>query len=289
MRVTVPARRSATKTMPWTFTATPRGWRNPRAQTLAGASATGKSPATLGACAADGKNIKRLRPTSLAGRGIRDSEPIGVFVARSMREQVAAAMPDDDSRTMLTARGLHARRLGHGLAPCPAWWAGRLSRETRHENAAPLSRPRGHLPRIHPVEELRPAVARSGPGMLAQHALVDVGAPARRVGEPDVSVADHRRARDERALPGYVVDVDLHDAHVGEHGAEVQGGQVGQMAVVVVRRDVDLACFRQPPDLHRLREAVPRHVDDRHVDRMALEERPVLAQGHQALARGQAG
>src|SRR6266478_10082728 len=61
-------------------------------------------------------------------------------------------------------------------------------------------RPRGHLPWIHPIEELRPPIARPRPGMLAQHALVDVGAPARRVGEPDVSIADHRRARDERPL-----------------------------------------------------------------------------------------
>src|SRR5205807_2362090 len=83
--------------------------------------------------------------------------PNGVLVARDMLEHVAAAMPDDDSTTMLTARGLHARHLGHGLALCPAWWAGRPSRETGREDAAPLSWPRGHLPRIHPVEELPPA------------------------------------------------------------------------------------------------------------------------------------
>jgi hypothetical protein len=65
--------------------------------------------------------------------------------------------------------------------------------------------------------------------------------------------------------------------------------QVGQVAVVVVRRDVDLARLGQPPDLHGLREAVPRYVDDRDVDRVPLEERTVLAQRHQALARGQAG
>src|SRR5437870_10400899 len=133
MRVTVPARRSAMKTMPWTFTATPRGWRNPGAQTLAGANAIGESPATLGACAADGNNIRRLRPTSLRGRGMRDCEATGLSVARGMLEHGAAAMPGDDSTTMPTARALLARHLGHGLAFCPSRWAGRPSRETRRE------------------------------------------------------------------------------------------------------------------------------------------------------------
>src|SRR5262245_19070868 len=116
----------------------------------------------------------------------------------------------------------------------------------------PSPRPRGHLPGVHAVEELAAAVIGTWPGVLAQHALVDVRAPSGGVGEPDRAVADHRRLRDERALPRHVVDVDLHDAHVGEHGAEMQRMEVREMAVVVVRGDVDLARLGQPPDLHRL-------------------------------------
>ena len=125
--------------------------------------------------------------------------------------------------------------------------------------------------------------------MLGQDLLVDVGAPAGSVGEPDVAVADLRRPRHERALPRHVVDVDLHDAHVGQYGAEMQRVKIGEVAVVVVGRDVDLARLGQPADLHRLREAVPRHVDDRHVHRVLFQEGPVLPHRHQALARGQAG
>src|SRR5258705_1977640 len=75
--------------------------------------------------------------------------------------------------------------------------------------------PRRHLSWVHTIEQRRALVARSWPGVLLQHALVDIRAPARRVGEPDVAVADHRRLGDERFLPRDVVDVDLHDAHVG--------------------------------------------------------------------------
>src|SRR6267378_3413624 len=100
---------------------------------------------------------------------------------------------------------------------------------------------RRHLSGVHAVEEPGTAVAGARPRVLAQHALVDVSAPAGRVREPDMTVADDRRPGDQRTLPRHVVDVDLHDPHVGEYGAEVQGVKVGEVAVIVMRSDVDLA------------------------------------------------
>src|SRR5262245_56596635 len=285
MRVTVPARRSATKTAPWAFTTTPRGWRNPRAQTVTGARAVGVLPATLGVCAADGRSAKRPRPTSLAGRGIRASEPIDLFVEQGMLATGAAPMPDV-SRATLSQTLAFRSRAGLQCVALPSAM-GRYAHRLGTSEMRGLPRTRRHLPGIHPVKELLPTGPRPRPGMLAQHALVDVRPPARRVGQPDVAVANDRLLGDERALPRHVVDVDLHDAHVREHGAEVQRVQVGQVAVVVVRGNVDLARFRQPPDLHRLREAVPGHVDDRDVDCVLLQKRPVLPETHQALTRGQ--
>src|SRR5262249_25396972 len=177
-----------------------------------------------------------------------------------------------------------ASREGYGVSILAFFTAPRYAAPKGLVNSP---RPRRHLSRIHPVQELRRAVARPRPGVLPQFALVDVGPPARRVAEPDVAIADRRLLGDEGALPGHVVDVDLHDAHVRQHGAEMQRMQVGQVAVIVVRGDVDLARLGQPPDLHGLRETVPRHVDDGHVHRVLLQKRPVLAQAHQALARGQ--
>jgi galactonate dehydratase len=49
----------------------------------------------------------------------------------------------------------------------------------------------------------------------------------------EINVAPHNH---ERALPRHVVDVDLHNADVRQHRAEVQRVQVGQVAVVIATR-----------------------------------------------------
>src|SRR5882724_8841277 len=139
-----------------------------------------------------------------------------------------------------------------------------------------------------PVEEPRGGVRWARPRVRPQHRLVDLRAPAGGGREQDVAVLDHRGPADEVGFPRHVVGVDLHDAHVRQHRAQVQRVQVGQVAVVVVRGDVDLVGLGHAADLHGLGEAVPGHVDDGHVHRVALEERPVLAGADEALARGQA-
>jgi len=117
-----------------------------------------------------------------------------------MREQGAATMPRDDSSVMLTASAI--RRSSQASRRVLPNVLGRVPRTRDAKRASFLPRPRGHLPRIHPIEELRPAVARPRPRVLAQHALVDGRRPARRVSQPDVAVADHRRARNERPFHG---------------------------------------------------------------------------------------
>src|SRR5262249_2518799 len=91
-----------------------------------------------------------------------------------------------------------ASREGYGVS-MPASLTSR--RSAAPEGLVNSPRPRRHLSRIHPVEELRRAVARPRPGVLPQHALVDVGPPARRVAEPDVAIEDRRLLGDEGALP----------------------------------------------------------------------------------------
>jgi hypothetical protein len=51
-------------------------------------------------------------------------------------------------------------------------------------------------------------------------------------------------------------------------------------------RHVDLVGVGHRGDLHRLPDPVPGDVDDRHVHRVALEERAVVAAAEEALARG---
>src|SRR6478736_6143654 len=55
--------------------------------------------------------------------------------------------------------------------------------------------------------------------------LVDVGAPARPLREYEVAVLDDGWHGDDVVLPGYVVDVDLHDFEVGRHGAHMRADQ----------------------------------------------------------------
>ena len=48
----------------------------------------------------------------------------------------------------------------------------------------------------------------------ADELLVDVGAPARPIGQYEVAVFDDRCGGDDVVLPGHIVDVDLHDFEV---------------------------------------------------------------------------
>ena len=102
-------------------------------------------------------------------------------------------------------------------------------------------------------------------------------------------VLDDRRRRHQVVLPRHVVDVDLHDAHVRQRGAEMRAHQGGQVAVEVVRRHVDLVRLGHVADLHALGEAVPGDVDDGHVHRVVLEEGAELPPREQRFATRDGG
>ena len=67
---------------------------------------------------------------------------------------------------------------------------------------------------------------------------------------------------------------------------KMRADHAAQMAVEIVRRDVDLVHVGHRRDLQRLRQTVPDHVDDRDVHRVVLEERLEVAPPAQRLARG---
>src|SRR5260221_9478417 len=117
--------------------------------------------------------------------------------------------------------------------------------------------------------------------MGAQSRLVDIGAPARPGRQHQLAVLDDRRDGDEVVLPRHVVDVDLHDAEIRHRGAEMCAHQGREMAVEIMRRDIDLVSVGHRRDLDRLGETVPRHVDDGDVDRAGLEERAKAAAAEQ--------
>jgi hypothetical protein len=89
---------------------------------------------------------------------------------------------------------------------------------------------------------------------------------------------------DQVVLPRHVVDVDLHDAHVGDGGAEVERVERGEVAVVVVGGDVQLVGLGELGDLPRLREAVPGDVHHDHVHRPGVEVGAVAAEAVEVLA-----
>ena len=120
--------------------------------------------------------------------------------------------------------------------------------------------------------------------MPLHHILVDVGAPAGLRGHDQVAVLYARRRGDQIVLPGHVIDVDLHDAEVRNHCAEVGAHQRGQVAVEVVRRAIDLVGLGHGRDLHRLEDAVPGQVDNADVHGIILEEIFELATAEKAFA-----
>src|SRR5581483_8129334 len=120
--------------------------------------------------------------------------------------------------------------------------------------------------------------------MSLHRVLVNVGAPAWLGWNDQVTVLNARRLGDEIVLPGHVIDVDLHDAEVRYRCAEVGAHQRGHVAIEVVRSAVDLVGLGHRRDLHRLEDAVPRHVDNADVHGVILEEIFELATAEKAFA-----
>ena len=97
------------------------------------------------------------------------------------------------------------------------------------------------------------------------------------------------RGRDghEVVVPGHRVGIDLHDPEVRHDGAEVGAHHGREVAVEVVRRDVDLVGVGHGGDLQRLRRRRSTGVSMIATSiALLLEERPVVAPAEQALARG---
>jgi hypothetical protein len=91
----------------------------------------------------------------------------------------------------------------------------------------------------------------------AQHVFVHLDTPSRPAGNAELAGRDFRERGHELVTPGDVVDVVLEDARVRDRRAPLGGDEGREMAVVVVRRTVDLERLGEVGDLLRLMEAVP--------------------------------
>src|SRR5688572_17357204 len=85
--------------------------------------------------------------------------------------------------------------------------------------------------------------------------------------------------------PWDTIEIHLHHLEIGNYRGKTGADEIRQVAVVVVGSDIDLIGLRQRGYFHRLQEAVPDRVDDRHIDRLMIEEMPILAAPGQMLKR----
>ena len=136
------------------------------------------------------------------------------------------------------------------------------------------------LPRLPVVQQ--PALALRWMG--AQAFLVGFGAPARAVRHDKMAVDDLGHMREQFMVPRQAVDVGFHDAQVRHGGREMRVLHGAEMAVEIMRGDVDLEMFGGSRNLHRLPYPVPGRVDDGDVHRLLVEVGQELAQAQQRLA-----
>jgi hypothetical protein len=106
------------------------------------------------------------------------------------------------------------------------------------------------------------------PRVLREDLFVDVGTPAWTRRQTNVAVVNRGRVRHQLRLPGHVVNVDLHDLDVGQHRAEMDGVQVRQMTLVIVRGHRQLVSVGHLSDGIGLPKSIPRHVDNDGVHRV---------------------
>ncbi len=99
-----------------------------------------------------------------------------------------------------------------------------------------------------------------------------------------MTVDKFRDVVEQFMIPGNAVDVGLHDAQIRHRRREVRVHHRAQMAIEVVRGDVDLMRVGGCGDFHRLPDAVPWRIDDGHVHRLLAEIGHELAQAEQRLA-----
>src|SRR5215510_5899479 len=115
--------------------------------------------------------------------------------------------------------------------------------------------------------------------------FIDLHAPAWASGDSHVPIVNLRDSRGQSILPGHIVNVNLHDADVGQDGAQGGTGEGCQVAVVVVGRHIELIDFRQIANFLRLTEAVPGYVNHEDIGGVALEIWDVVVHVVQIFAR----
>src|SRR5262245_16504925 len=94
--------------------------------------------------------------------------------------------------------------------------------------------------------------SRPRPWVLGEDRLVQLDSPARTCRNPQLARRDVGKHADELVAPWDVVDVELEDARVRNRRAPLRRDERREMAVVVVRRTVDLERLGEIGDLLRL-------------------------------------
>ncbi len=174
--------------------------------------------------------LARLQPGSLKRVGRR--RPV-LLLRGELTEPTHATLssrhswPGSDLATRSGARGwMRSRAQGSGMTG--AWASGQLTSSARSPAAPPCPW----------------ADARGSPPRWAR--CPSPAGPAR----PGARSRTRGTMRDQLVVPGEPVDVGLHDAQVRHRRAEVRGHHGAQVAVEVVRRDVDLVRLGQRRHLH---------------------------------------
>ena len=165
-----------------------------------------------------------------------------------------------------------------------SWSRGACSsrRDVRGEPAVPHGEDVAALRRADQLRGCRARRPPHGHGCSREHVLVQLDAPARARGTAQLAAADLGQRGDELVAPRDVVDVVLEDPRVRDRRAPLRGDERREVAVVVVRRAVDLERLGEVGDLLRLVEAVPDDVDRGDVDR----RRPRGTAGSRGCRRG---
>src|ERR1700730_2503196 len=93
--------------------------------------------------------------------------------------------------------------------------------------------------------------------MRADRFLVGFGSPAGCGGNHEMTVLELRGCRKDLVLPREAVDIDLYDPQIGDRGCEMRIHHRRQMAIKIMRGDVDLERLGGSRDLPRLPHPVP--------------------------------
>src|SRR5215471_19063807 len=75
--------------------------------------------------------------------------------------------------------------------------------------------------------------------MSADRLLVGFGTPAGCRGNHEMTILELRGCRKDLVVPCEAVDVDLHDPQIGDRGCEMRIHHRRQMAIKIVRSDID--------------------------------------------------